>query len=223
MIRLNRVSKAFRQGTLRVAVLSDLSCTIREGDLVTIQGVSGSGKSTLLHLIGALERPDSGSILIGDQDISTYDNRQAAVFRRDSVGIIFQFYNLIPTLTAWENVAMALDIMNGGIPKDYTRVDTVLEQVGLASHAHAFPQELSGGQQQRVAIARGLVKHPAVLLADEPTGNLDEAMSDQVMDLMVRINEEQGTTVLVVTHDPSVAERGRTRLKLHHGVLTPVP
>ena len=104
MIRLNRVSKAFRQGTLRVAVLSDLSCTIREGDLVTIQGVSGSGKSTLLHLIGALERPDSGSILIGDQDISTYDNRQAAVFRRDSVGIIFQFYNLIPTLTAWENV-----------------------------------------------------------------------------------------------------------------------
>ena len=198
--------------------LAGVDLEIAEGDFVAIQGPTGGGKSTLLQLLGALDKPSSGSVVIGGTDIATASPSELVRVRAEEIGFVFQGFNLIPTLTAHENVDMALEPL-GLVKQDRAaRVDEALAHVGLADRADHRPGELSGGQQQRVAIARAIVKRPRVLLADEPTGNLDESMRDEILAVLETLNAE-GLTLIVVTHDTAVAKRARRRLRLDKGTV----
>lgn len=210
------------RGTIHALTGVDLA--IDDGDLVSIQGPTGGGKSTLLQMLGALDRPTEGSIKAFDEDLAVLSDGDLTRIRAQKIGFVFQHYNLVPTLTAAENVEAAILPANSGgaVPaaERRERARDVLAQVGLADRAAHRPAELSGGQQQRVAIARALVKRPEVLLADEPTGNLDEAMRDEIWHLIEQLHAENGLTVAIVTHDTAIARRTPRRLRITAGTLT---
>jgi putative ABC transport system ATP-binding protein len=216
--RLADVTRTYRQKGRIVNALTGVDLEITAADFVTIQGPTGGGKSTLLQLLGALDRPSSGSVLLGETDIAKASNAQLGQLRAQDIGFVFQGFNLIPTLTARENVDMALEPLGLSRADRSARVTEALTHVGLADRADHRPGELSGGQQQRVAIARAIVKRPRVLLADEPTGNLDESMRDEILAVLEALNAE-GLTLIVVTHDSAVAGRARRRLRLDKGTV----
>jgi len=218
LYRLEGVTRTYRQKQRTVTALADVDLTIRHGEFVTIQGPTGGGKSTLLQVLGALDRPSAGSVRLGDAELATAPARVLGRIRAERIGFVFQGFNLIPTLTAHENVDMALEPMGLAPQERQRRVSEALVHVGLGDRGTHRPAELSGGQQQRVAIARAIVKRPHVLLADEPTGNLDESMRDGILDLLEGLCAE-GITMIVVTHDSAVARRATRRLRLTAGAL----
>jgi len=201
---VENASKTFRQGSRSVAALQAVSLRVGKGQFLAIMGASGSGKSTLLHLIAGLTSPDSGRILINDQDLNRMSDRQLTLFRRRQIGLVFQAFNLIPTLSARENVALPL-MLDGKDGNANGRVDQLLETLELTARREHRPDVLSGGEQQRVAIARALITDPAVILADEPTGNLDSVSSKSICELLRDLCAVQGRTIVMVTHEPSVA------------------
>ncbi len=216
--RLEGVTKTYRQKGRVVQALKGIDIEIAEGDFVTIQGPTGGGKSTLLQVLGALDKPTEGEVMIGATDLATASGRRLEKVRAGEIGFVFQAFNLIPTLTAAENVGMGLEPLGLTRAERADRVRDALGRVGLTERADHRPGELSGGQQQRVAIARAIAKRPRVLLADEPTGNLDEAMRDEILAVLEQLNAE-GLTLLVVTHDSAVARRARRRLRLEKGTV----
>lgn len=206
IIRLQGVTKSYAFGEVRVPILEDARWEVPAGRLVVVFGVSGTGKTTLLNLVGALDRPDRGSITVDGQELALLSEPARTEFRRAKLGFVFQFYNLLPTLTARENVASAAELVGWTRQETRARTRDALDRVGLGDKADKFPDQLSGGEQQRVAIARALVKEPRVLLADEPTGNLDQETSLQITRLFQEINRTTGTTMVVVTHNPGLKE-----------------
>jgi putative ABC transport system ATP-binding protein len=223
MYQLQKVSRTYTQGKRVVRALRDVDLTIGEGELVAIQGPTGGGKSTLLQLLGGLDQPTSGSVRLGTDhpvDLAVLGDAALTEVRAQRIGFVFQAFNLIPTLTAQENVEAALVPAGVDAATRAGRAQAALAAVGLAERADHLPGELSGGQQQRVAIARALVKEPQVLLADEPTGNLDEATRDEIVDLLEGLWRDKGLTVVVVTHDSTVAQRARRRLRIAEGQVT---
>ncbi len=221
LYRLAGVTRTYQQKDRVVRALAGVDLEIATGDFVTIQGPTGGGKSTLLQLLGALDRPSTGSVVLGETDAATASNARLGRLRAEEIGFVFQGFNLIPTLTAHENVDMALEPLGLSKSERTLRVTEALTHVGLADRADHRPGELSGGQQQRVAIARAIVKRPRVLLADEPTGNLDESMRDEILALLEALNAE-GLTLIVVTHDSAVARRARRRLRLDKGSVSDI-
>ena len=219
LIRFEHVTKQFQEGEKERAVLNDLCATIHLGEFVAMVGRSGSGKSTLLNLLAGLDSPSSGDIWIGDTRISALSDRDRTLFRRDHIGFVFQFFNLISTLTVRENVLLAAEL-NGWKEKDANaQAKKLIDAVGLGDRANVFPDKLSGGEQQRVAIARALCANPPLILADEPTGNLDADTGTQVLDLLMRLAREQGKTMIMVTHSMDIAALADRILKLDHGKL----
>jgi putative ABC transport system ATP-binding protein len=222
IVRITGVSKSYRRGSYVVPVLSDITFDIARGEFLAIMGPSGSGKSTLLNLIAGIDRVDAGSIMVGGEDITVMSETELALWRADNVGFIFQFYNLIPVLTAYENVELPLHLTGLSRAVRREHVQTALAMVNLTERMDHYPSQLSGGEQQRVAIARAIVVDPAILVADEPTGDLDRASAHDVLDLMERLNTELGKTIIMVTHDPHAAERARTMKHLEKGVFNSV-
>ena len=222
MYTITGLTKQYRQAKRSVTALDGVDLDIPDGQLVAIQGPTGGGKSTLLQMLGALDRPTAGSISLAGDDLSTLSETKLGRIRATEIGFVFQGFNLIPTLTAQENVEMALIPIGTPRAERETRARAALASVGLAERGSHLPAELSGGQQQRVAIARALVKEPEVLLADEPTGNLDEETRDEIMDLLEGLWRDRGLTVVVVTHDTAVAKRAERRLHIANGKLKDV-
>ncbi|KQR37614.1 peptide ABC transporter ATP-binding protein [Microbacterium sp. Leaf159] len=218
MYRAQDVTRTYTQKGRTVKALTGVDLTIHPGEFVTIQGPTGGGKSTLLQMLGALDKPSSGSLKLGDIELASASARELSRIRAEEIGFVFQGFNLIPTLTAAENVNMALEPTELSRTERATRVAEALAHVGLADRGDHLPTELSGGQQQRVAIARAIVKRPRVLLADEPTGNLDESMRDEILALLEGLCAE-GITMIVVTHDSAVARRATRRLRLAKGTV----
>ncbi len=217
--RLQNVSKTYQQKKRTVTALTNVDLTIPQGQLVAIQGPTGGGKSTLLQMLGALDRPSAGSVVLGDHDVAKLGDGALTDLRATEIGFVFQSFNLIPTLTALENVetAFAGSLANRSKAEVRERSTAALREVGLGERLDHLPAELSGGQQQRVAIARALVKNPSVLLADEPTGALDEGTRDEIMGLIEKQWRERGLTVVIVTHDSWVAKRAERRLHIKQG------
>ncbi|MDP2497137.1 MAG: ABC transporter ATP-binding protein [Candidatus Palauibacterales bacterium] len=217
LIRVRGVSKVYRQGELEVPALRGVDLDLAEGEFTAMAGPSGSGKTTLLNMIGALDSPTEGAVSVAGHDVGTLDRGEAADFRLDHVGFIFQAYNLVPVLTAYENAEFTLLLR--GTPKEERRerVEGLLERVGLADMMDRRPPELSGGQQQRVAIVRALATHPDIVLADEPTANLDSGTSGELLDLMQELNRKLETTFLFSTHDETVIRRARRVIRLLDG------
>ncbi len=218
LYRATDITRTYRQKGRIVKALTGVDLTILPGEFVTIQGPTGGGKSTLLQMLGALDAPTSGSLMLGETELASASPRELGRIRAEEIGFVFQGFNLIPTLTAAENVDMALEPMSLGRAERPSRVAEALAHVGLEDRGDHLPSELSGGQQQRVAIARAIVKRPRVLLADEPTGNLDESMRDEILALLESLCAE-GITMIVVTHDSAVARRATRRLRLAKGTV----
>jgi len=216
VIRLQDLSKVYDGGPVAVEALKDIDLEIHEGSYVAIMGPSGSGKSTLMHILGCLDVPTYGSYFLKGQEISRYDSDQLARVRNREVGFVFQQYNLLPRLTAAQNVELPMQYAGVSLDRREEVVEKMLEMVGLAERSHHRPNELSGGESQRVAIARALANDPAILLADEPTGNLDTKTEEEIMVLLDELNE-QGRTVIVVTHDDSVALHAKRTINLLDG------
>ncbi|MBZ4485806.1 ABC transporter ATP-binding protein [Microbacterium sp. cx-55] len=219
--RIAGVTKTYQQKGRIVKALTGVDIEIAQGEFVTIQGPTGGGKSTFLQLLGALDRPTAGSVVLAGTDIATASNAELGRLRAHEIGFVFQGFNLIPTLTAAENVDMGLEPLALAKADRAERVRQALAHVGLAERGDHRPGELSGGQQQRVAIARAIAKRPKVLLADEPTGNLDESMRDEILELLQGLNAE-GLTLIVVTHDTAVARRATRRLRLDKGAVVDI-
>jgi putative ABC transport system ATP-binding protein len=219
LIEVVDLFKSYQRDSLEIPVLRNISLRIAEGDFLAFMGPSGSGKTTLLNLIAGIDKPSSGKILIGDIDITELSETELAVWRSHNVGFIFQFYNLIPVLTALENVELPLILTPLSRKERRSHAETALEVVGLGERMHHYPRQLSGGQEQRVAIARAIATDPAILVADEPTGDLDKASAEEVLELMHRLNRELNKTILMVTHDPRAAERARSVRNLDKGEL----
>ncbi|MWV58395.1 ABC transporter ATP-binding protein [Rathayibacter sp. VKM Ac-2754] len=217
MYTLTNVSKSYDGAKTEVTALKNVTLSIPDGQMVAIQGPTGGGKSTLLQMLGALDRPTSGTVVLGDNEISSAGDGRLAAVRATEVGIVFQSFNLIPTLTALENVETALAPQRIPSAERASRAKEALASVGLADRLDHLPAELSGGQQQRVAIARALVKNPKVLLADEPTGALDEDTRDDIMTLLETLWKDLGLTLVIVTHDSAVARRAQRRLHIKAG------
>ncbi len=205
ILEAQALRKQYELGEHTVHALAGVDFLVEEGEFVAIMGASGSGKSTLLHLLGGLDRPSDGEVILAGRRLSILSDKQATLVRRHNVGFVFQFFNLLPTLTAEENVALPLIIDGQNLRKHQARIDAVLELVGLAERRNHKPDQLSGGEQQRVSIARALVTEPAIVLADEPTGNLDSKTGTAIMALLRRSCDELGQTTVVVTHDPRAA------------------
>jgi putative ABC transport system ATP-binding protein len=217
ILEAKNVAKQYRVGQVQVKALDGASLSVEKGDFIAVMGPSGSGKSTLLHVIGGLDRPSQGEVILQDRSLSTLSDRAVTLLRRRSIGFVFQTYNLLPTLTAEENVALPL-VIDGKHPRDYqAKVDQVLQVVGLAERKRHKPDQLSGGEQQRVAIARALVTEPTILLADEPTGNLDSIAGEGILQLLRQTCDEHQQTMVVVTHDPRVASYADRVLFLKDG------
>jgi len=219
IVDIRRLSKSYRRGSQVIPVLEDISLTIAASEFIALMGPSGSGKSTLLNLIAGLDRADSGTITVGGVEISALSEIDLAAWRAAHVGFIFQFYNLIPVLTAFENVELPLVLTDLSRRQRREHAHTVLRLVNLEDRLDHYPRQLSGGQQQRVAIARALVTDPTLLVADEPTGDLDRASAEDVLVLMERLSRELGKTIIMVTHDPRAARRASTIKHLDKGVL----
>lgn len=217
LIHLENIKKIYQMGEVQVPALRGVSLNIERGEFVSLMGKSGSGKSTLMHIIGCLDRLTSGRYLLDERDISTFDDDRLAGVRNAKIGFVFQSFNLLTSATALENVALPL--LYRGVKKEdrLQTAKTLLEKVDLADRLHHFPSQLSGGQQQRVAIARALANSPVLLLADEPTGDLDSAQSKEIMAMIKDLNRQEGLTVLVVTHDAYVGEQARRIVTLFDG------
>ncbi len=220
IVEINNLSKSYRRGSQVIPVLSDITLEIAEGEFMALMGPSGSGKSTLLNLIAGIDKADGGTIRVAGTDITRLSEGELAAWRAANVGFIFQFYNLMPVLTAFENVELPLLLTGLSRKERRDHVETVLAVVGLADRMDHYPSQLSGGQQQRVAIARAVVSDPAILVADEPTGDLDRASAEDVLALMDRLVHEFGKTVVMVTHDPRAAEKAHVIKHLEKGELT---
>ena len=221
LISIEHVSKVYRRDSLQIPVLEDIKLEIGKGEFVALMGPSGSGKTTLLNLIAGIDTPTAGRIIIDGRDISSMNESGLARWRSDHIGFIFQLYNLIPVLTAFENVELPLLLTKLSRKERQEHVRTALSIVGLADRMDHYPRQLSGGQEQRVAIARAIVADPLILVADEPTGDLDAKSAEEILDLLNRLNGEYHKTVVMVTHDPRAAARAHRLLHLDKGVLSP--
>ncbi|KIG03057.1 ABC transporter ATP-binding protein [Caballeronia concitans] len=219
LVQISHVAKSYRRGVQTVPVLTDITLSIAEGDFVALMGPSGSGKSTLLNLIAGIDRPDSGELLVGGLDITRLPEAALADWRASHVGFIFQFYNLMPVLTAFENVELPLMLTRLSRAERRERVAMVLDMVNMSERTSHYPSELSGGQQQRVAIARALITDPQLIVADEPTGDLDRTSAGEVLTMMQRLNERLGKTIIMVTHDAHAANAARALVHLEKGEL----
>ncbi len=220
-LEVRGLTKSYRDGRRQVQVLSGVDLSVTAGELVAIVGPSGSGKSTLLHLLGALDDNDSGEIRIGGVELGQLEGKRLASFRNRSLGFVFQFHQLLPDFDALENVMMPGRIAGLGAREAASRSAELLAEVGLGERMDHFPSQLSGGERQRVAICRALLLRPPLLLADEPTGNLDPASAEQVLEQLLRLRGEAGTTTILVTHNPAVAARCGRMLRLERGLLQP--
>lgn len=221
VLQLSGVDKIHRRGDEHVRVLTDVEFTLHAGEFVVITGPSGAGKSTLLHVAGGLDAPDRGTVAVAGQDVWAMTSGARAAFRRRQLGFVFQFFNLMPTLTAVQNVSLPLVLDNVPARTADERAEELLHRVGLGDRARHHPAELSGGQMQRVAVARAVVARPVIVLADEPTGNLDSHSSTEVLDLLKALSDEDGTAVVMVTHDDTAARYGTRRIHLGDGHTTP--
>ncbi len=219
LVSIRRLAKYYLRGDQVIPVLEDINLEIAVGDYVALMGPSGSGKSTLLNLIAGIDKPSSGEIRVAGEDIARLSDSELAAWRAAHVGFIFQFYNLMPVLTAFQNVELPLQLTSLSRRERHERVDVALALVGLSDRQDHYPNELSGGQQQRVAIARALITDPTLIVADEPTGDLDRTTAEEVLVLLERLNAELGKTIIMVTHDPKAAEHARRLIHLEKGVL----
>jgi putative ABC transport system ATP-binding protein len=219
LIEVQNLSKSYRRDSLEIPVLRNISLNVAEGEFIAFMGPSGSGKTTLLNLIAGIDRPSEGRILIAGVDVTKLTETELAAWRARNIGFIFQFYNLIPVLTAVENVELPLILTPLSRRERRAHAETALDVVGLADRMHHYPRQLSGGQEQRVAIARAIATDPTILVADEPTGDLDKGSAEEVLNLIDRLNRELNKTILMVTHDPRAAERARLVRHLDKGEL----
>ena len=215
ILRCSHLTKTYKTGSNQVVALDNVDLALEKGSFTAIVGASGSGKSTLLHLLGGVDRPTSGNIYIEDTDISTLNMEELAVFRRRKVGLVYQFYNLIPTLNVRKNIL--LPILLDGRKPDEARFEQIVNTLGLSDRLSHLPRELSGGQQQRVAIARSLIYQPAILLADEPTGNLDRRNSEETIELLKLSNQKYGQTLVIITHDENIALQADRIISIEDG------
>ena len=220
-LRFHDLTKSYYEGDVRRVVLQNAHAEFQSGEITAILGRSGSGKSTLLNLISGIDAPDSGQIWVEDQDLTALSERERTLFRRARIGFVFQFFNLIPTLTVGENISLPLELNRVPRLQAQKKAGATLDSVGLLERWNTFPEKLSGGEQQRVALARALVHDPLLILADEPTGNLDEETGAQVMSLLARLAREQNRTLLIVTHSREAASHADRVLRLSHGRLLP--
>jgi len=220
VVKIENVARVYKIGKLETQALRGVNLSITNGEFTALVGPSGSGKTTLLQMIGCLDQPTTGRVFINDKDVTSLNRNQRADMRRATIGFIFQFFALIPTLTAYENVEMPL-LLNGYAPKErHDRVMELLKAVDLTDRANNRPDQLSGGQQQRIAVARALAPNPKLILADEPTANLDTENGKQVMDLMAKLNKETGVTFIFATHDPRVIGYAKRVVTLQDGIIT---
>jgi putative ABC transport system ATP-binding protein len=219
VVEVHDVVKTYRRDDFLIKVLQGVDLQVAAGDFIALMGPSGSGKSTLLNLLAGIDRPSSGTVKVAGQDLGRLSESDLAVWRRRNIGFIFQFYNLIPVLTAFENVELPLTLTRLSRAQRRTKAETALAVVGLRDRREHFPRQLSGGQEQRVAIARAIVTDPTLLLADEPTGDLDARSAEDVLGLLAELNRRFGKTIVMVTHDPRAAERARTLVHLDKGQL----
>ena len=215
ILRVEKLTKIYGKGQTEVRALDNVSFTVERGEFVAVVGASGSGKSTLLHLIGGVDRPTSGKVYIDGTDIYDFDDDRLAIFRRRQIGLIYQFYNLIPILDVRENITLPLALDNREIEND--KVDELLGMLGLTERQHHLPNELSGGQQQRTSIGRALITSPALILADEPTGNLDSKASDEIVALLKKSNRERKQTIIMITHNLEIAKEADRIITLEDG------
>lgn len=219
MIQLRGVTKFYKMGDEEIHALDNVDLQIKEGDFIAIVGPSGSGKSTLANVIGGLDRPDSGEIVVGDIDLSKADDNFLSLYRNKKIGFVFQSFNLQPTLTALENVMLPLTFARVSLSKRKEKAAECLKAVGLEDRMNHRPNQLSGGQRQRVCIARALCNDPEIIVADEPTGNLDSKRGGEIVDLLKKLNKEANITLIVITHDPSVAHEADRVIKIQDGKL----
>jgi len=220
LLQIKNVDKVFRRGSEDIHVLQDLNLEVPQGEFLALMGPSGSGKSTLLNLIGGLDRPSKGEVIIGGETIADLNDRQLAAWRSRHIGFVFQLYNLLPALTAERNVEIPLLLTPLNKAERRRHVEIALTVVGLAHRMRHFPRQLSGGEQQRVGIARAIAADPTILLCDEPTGDLDRKSGDEILSLLQALNREQGKTIIMVTHDPHASHRATRTLYLNKGQLT---
>lgn len=218
ILDVKNLSKIYGKGDTMVKALNNVSFSVEQGEFVAIIGPSGSGKSTLLHILGGVDTPTSGSVVINDTDISTLDETALAIFRRRQIGLVYQFYNLIPILTVEENLTLPL-LLDGRKP-DKKQISSLIERLGLSQRLTHLPNQLSGGQQQRVSIGRALVNNPALMLADEPTGNLDSENSREIISLLRHFNKELNQTVIIITHDEKIALSADRIISIEDGKIT---
>jgi len=220
IIQVENVSKSYRRDEIDIPVLSNISISVPEGEFLALMGPSGSGKTTLLNLIAGIDRPNAGQIIVNNTALGALRESALAKWRASHIGFIFQFYNLLPVLTAYENVELPLLLTNLSKKEKREHIEASLELVGLADRMDHYPKQLSGGQEQRVAIARAIVTDPTILLADEPTGDLDKKSAEDIMTLIDRLNTEFKKTIVIVTHDPRAAEKARKIMHLDKGELS---
>ncbi|MBQ9853895.1 MAG: ABC transporter ATP-binding protein [Bacilli bacterium] len=217
ILKVENLTKIYGKGTTKVVALDNVSFSVEKGEFVAIVGASGSGKSTLLHLIGGVDRPTSGKVFIDGKDIYELDDDKLAIFRRRQVGLVYQFYNLIPILNVEENITLPLDLDNRKPNKEY--LNSLINLLGLESRKNHLPNELSGGQQQRTSIGRALVTNPTIILADEPTGNLDSKSSDEIVELLRKSNKEYKQTIIMITHNMEIAKCADRIIQIEDGKI----
>ena len=217
ILKVENLTKTYGSGENLVHAIDDVSFSVEKGEFVAIVGASGSGKSTLLHLIGGVDRPTSGKIFVDGNDISKMNDDKLAVFRRRQVGIVYQFYNLIPILTVEENITLPCDLDGRGVDRE--RLEMILDSFGLRARRKHLPNQLSGGQQQRTSIARALINNPSLVLADEPTGNLDSKSSEEVMSMLKMCNQSYGQTVIMITHNLDIAKQADRIITISDGKI----
>lgn len=220
LIEIKNVTKRYHKGDETITPLDGVSLTVGQGEFLSLMGASGTGKSTLLNLIASIDKPDTGSILIGGTDITRLSRTKLAHWRAANLGYVFQTHNLVPVLTAYENIELPLLLLPMSSSERRKRIEVALKAVDLLDRADHYPRQMSGGQEQRVGIARAIVAHPQVVVADEPTGDLDSDTSDQILDLLSRLNEQLNVTLLMVTHDDAAAQVADKQFRLNHGKLT---